>query len=593
MQYLKYIASSLLLSAALLLLPAARASAATLSLLPSATSFKIGDQFTVDMQIDSGGTNINAAQATVDFPAGMLRLVSVSKAQSVFNFWVQEPTFSNDAGTMQFIAGTSSGISGNALEVLQMTFQTTGAGTAAISLSDPTVTANDGKGTNVLSNVQGASVTISTSVSSAPSPSPAASTAPTAPAPAPVVLPQPVVRTAAPAKGLPDAPTITVSLYPDQSRWSNLIGDAIALWNVPADVTAVTTSVDQNPNGVPSTANAEPTLVNGKDFGSLKEGIRYIHARFKNALGWGKTATYKISLDLTPPLPFTIGIDNAKSDNPAPQITFQTQDSLSGIDHALIFLDGNDPLTSTSTSMTLAPQTPGSHALAVRIFDKAGNSIGSDLTFEIVPLPEPTIDVLDATLTPGDDRIGVKGTALLHASLLLSLKRNSDGTAIYRDTLSVDEKGVWTTTILHAMPRGEYYIEVQAKDARSALSFPVRSVMISVQEPPLLVIGGIGITQGWFFAGLILLLLIGMAMGWLMSRAWSSRVHSKAVVTERDFYNSVTKISKDIDMVQKRLEGKDEHGKMRTEAQYYAKHAQGGLRDLEKYLADEIEDIPK
>ena len=588
MQYIKYSISSLILSAALLLVPAASAQAATLSLQPSATSFKIGEQFTVDMKIDSAGTNINAAQATVNYPTGMLRLVSISKAQSVFNFWVQDPTFSNDTGTMQFIAGTSSGISGSALEVLQMTFQTTGAGSASLSLSNATVTANDGKGTNVLSNAQGASVTVSTAVSSAPASVPASSggssSAPV-PAPAPVVLPQPVTRTAAPAKGLPDAPNISVALYPDQSKWYNLIGDAIALWDVPADVTAVTVSVDQNPNGAPSVYNAEPMLVDGKDIGSLKEGEWYIHARFKNSIGWGKVGTYKISLDFTPPLPFTIGIDNAKSDDPTPDITFQTQDSLSGVDHALIFIDSQDPITSTSTSMLLPPQKPGPHALAVRVFDKAGNVTGSNMTFTIVPLPSPTIDFLTKRIAQGEIAF-ISGHALANGSVEVDVL-NGNNREVEKETVAADASGGWKLPFGDKLPQGDYTVSVIVRDARQAQSLPVQQAF-TIGEKIILSIGPIAL--GWFEIVLLILFLLFAAGGWGMHYYRGRKITRTAYETMvgRDIDKYATMLLKDATALKKEVAGIETiPPAKRPELNVYLDRIIENVKKAAKYIGEE------
>ena len=45
---------------------------------------------------------MNAASGVISFPADKLEVVSLSKTGSVFTLWVQEPSFSNSAGTINF-----------------------------------------------------------------------------------------------------------------------------------------------------------------------------------------------------------------------------------------------------------------------------------------------------------------------------------------------------------------------------------------------------------------------------------------------------------------------------------------------------------
>ena len=47
-----------------------------------------------------GVLGVAAAQATIAFPKDIVSVTSVDKANSVFNFWLNEPAFSNDAGSI-------------------------------------------------------------------------------------------------------------------------------------------------------------------------------------------------------------------------------------------------------------------------------------------------------------------------------------------------------------------------------------------------------------------------------------------------------------------------------------------------------------
>ncbi|KKW24025.1 MAG: hypothetical protein UY70_C0009G0012 [Candidatus Kaiserbacteria bacterium GW2011_GWB1_52_6] len=97
--------NSLFFVAAIFLAMHQTAYAATISVQPSATTAKIGDQITVGVQLDTESDFINAAQATINYSNDVLQAVSVSHINSPFNFWVEEPTISDSAGTVTFMGG--------------------------------------------------------------------------------------------------------------------------------------------------------------------------------------------------------------------------------------------------------------------------------------------------------------------------------------------------------------------------------------------------------------------------------------------------------------------------------------------------------
>ena len=283
------------------------AEAATMYLSPSGRTFGINQELSVEVKVNTEEAFINAAEATVRFPAHILEAVDVDRAASAFNFWVEDPEISNEEGTVRFIGGTTKGISGDSLHVLKMKFRAKGVGSAEFSISDAAATASDGKGTNVLSAVKGTTISVGAQ---------AAASEPVPAATPDTLQPQKVVREAVPAKSLPKKPEIRVQLYPDEARWYNYAGDMVVFWSVPDDVTEIATALDRSPTTKPG--ESEKELLTGKNFGALNEGVSYIHVRFRNGVGWSEAAHYKISLDTTPPLPFEIEADAVASEHPAP-----------------------------------------------------------------------------------------------------------------------------------------------------------------------------------------------------------------------------------------------------------------------------------
>ena len=69
----------------------AGAEGASLLLSPGSESFSVGEIFSVKIKIDTAGIPINTAQAVIYFSVDKLEAVSLSKDDSVFSFWPEEP----------------------------------------------------------------------------------------------------------------------------------------------------------------------------------------------------------------------------------------------------------------------------------------------------------------------------------------------------------------------------------------------------------------------------------------------------------------------------------------------------------------------
>jgi hypothetical protein len=471
---------------------AATAHAATLYISPEAKSLKIGEEFNFDLLLNTEGAEVNATQATVQFPADMLELASVNRSGSVFNFWVEEPVISNEDGTLKFIGGTSKSISGGALKVLTLRFKARGAGKKDVSIGDAVVTAADGKGTNVLSSTTGTNIVVSTEMIS-----PVA--IPTTPE---VTAPQVLTREPEIAKGLPAKPAIRVPLYPVPNGWYNHVGELTAFWDVPADVTDVAVSLNKNPNAEPQAT--EKTLVNGKNFGKLSEGVWYVHAQFKNNIGWGPTAHYKIQIDTTAPLPFKLKISETRSDNPSPRLEFRTQDALSGLAHAMIYSDGTLLMESADSAATLLPLKPGKHKLTVRIADLAGNAVEDFVDVEILPLPMPEIVFITDKMSEGETIFAQgKSVASGYVDVVVTDK---DGKVVYSGTTDSDKDGNWAVKAKEPLARGTYSFIATARDNRGAVSFATEAREIKVKAKPVITI--FGMELGWMELLVMLLLIL-------------------------------------------------------------------------------------
>ena len=204
--------------------------AATLSVSPNTGVYTAGQTFSARVVVNTGSDSINAADGTLSFNPKEITVVSISKG-SIFSLWTAEPSFSNSAGTITFSGGSPSGYKGSGGTIITITFRAAAAGSPKVSFSSGSVLAADGRGTNVLTSMNGGSFTI------------AAAGAGTAPEPE-------VIEYVAPAN-TPAAPAVESSTHADQELWYNQ-KTAELTWSLPSDVTAVRTLLDENSGSIPT-----------------------------------------------------------------------------------------------------------------------------------------------------------------------------------------------------------------------------------------------------------------------------------------------------------------------------------------------------
>jgi hypothetical protein len=476
--------------------------AASLFLVPEASQAKVGDNFHIDVRLDTNDQSINAVQTKINFPANILKLNNTDKTDSVFNFWLQEPAISQEIGVLQFISGTTKGISGSTLEVLRLNFTVLEAGEAALSFSESAVTANDGRGTDVLSEIRGVTIKteLASSVAGSEAITPIEHTIP--PAQPAQEQPVPIEREAVPSGVRPKAPEVRVPLYPDQEGWYNQLGEVTVFWNLPDDITRIATALDRNPNTSPE--NIEGGLSTGKKFGALDEGIWYVHVQFRNNIGWGPETHYRIALDLTPPLPFEVSIDPEVSDNPTPGVTFETQDAMSGVSHSQIFIDGQAPLSFPNNDVKLPPQSPGKYTMVVKVFDLAGNSVEDIQEFEILPLPTPTINFISGSVAT-EEQLFVSGKSIVSAFVDIRVY-NSKQKEVYRASVLSEDVGNWSAAINGNLAAGGYSLTATARDGRGAMSFPTEPRAFRIRPATVISLGFVDL--GWIEVLIIVILLI-------------------------------------------------------------------------------------
>jgi hypothetical protein len=337
------------------------AEGAALFLSPSSNSYIVGEIFSISVKTHTGGTPINAGEASLNFPADLLEITGLSKNGSIFNLWTNEPTYSNDYGTISFGGGTlGSDYNGSSGTVLNINFRAKKEGRASVDFGEARVLAADGKGTNILSTMEGGIYSLEPEIS------------------------EPEISE--PKAQILTAPVISSLTHSNPEKWYSNNSPKF-FWEVPADVTGVSILLHENPTSDPGPVSEG--LINSKKFEKIEDGIWYFHIKFKNQYGWGEITHRKVLIDTLPPLLFEIDVQKENPADSQPSLLFETADETSGLDHYEIRIGEGDVFPVSKEVAKTNPykmpwQASGKHLVIVRAVDKAGNftSASKEVTIE-------------------------------------------------------------------------------------------------------------------------------------------------------------------------------------------------------------------
>ncbi len=440
--------------------------AATLSLSPSTGVYAVGQTFTASVVVNTAGASINAAEGTLSFRPTELAVVSVSKG-SVFNLWTSEPSFSNSAGTVSFSGGTPAGYRGGAGTVVSVTFRTLAAGSPRVSFSNGAVLAADGRGTNVLTGMNGGSYTVSAQT--------------TSPAP------ETIIEYVAPAN-TPGAPSVSSVTHPDQTLWYQAKTAELS-WTLPAGVTQVRTLLDDRATSVPTRVYETP--ISSITLNDLSEGVQYFHIQFRNADGWGRVTHYRLAVDSVAPSRFNLSLsEGADLSNPEQKLAVDIEDASSPVTTFKVQIDGGQPvdirLNEEDNTLTLPKLEPGYHTVIVEAFDAAGNSVIDSLSFTILAFDKPEFTDVPTRINSGVIPV-FEGVTRPNAEVIISLTLL--GNEPQETSVTSDENGVFRFIPSSRLSEGVYELTARALDqygAQSEVSQPARFI---VEQPGFIKIG--------------------------------------------------------------------------------------------------------
>jgi len=127
-----------------------KAERASFYISPSEGSYNKGDEFSVDIMINVEGASVNAAEAVISFPSDKLKVLEISKSNSIFSLWAKEPTFSNSEGKIEFVGGLPSpGFIGREGKVFTVLFKAKDSGKVEVYFLQERILADDPQGKNI------------------------------------------------------------------------------------------------------------------------------------------------------------------------------------------------------------------------------------------------------------------------------------------------------------------------------------------------------------------------------------------------------------------------------------------------------------
>jgi len=496
---------------------------ATLFLSPSQGSYVLNQMFSVTVYVSSPTQAINAVSGIINFPADNMEVISLSKNDSIVNLWVQEPSYSNTKGNISFEGIIlNPGFQGNQGKIITVTFRIRQSGTVSLSITDASVLANDGLGTQLLSKVKDATFTFSPVIEKPP--------APEAETPLyPFVLPAPYIKS---------------STHPDPNRWYQSTRVHCS-WNVPKEATAVRILINRHPRSRPTVLYTPP--ISSKEITDLEEGVWYFHLQLKNKYGWGDITHYRIQIDNTPPERFEIRIDReGDPTNPSPLLIFESEDKVSGVEKYEIKIDQKKAIVVSSEEIKQKgcykppPLTPGEHSIIVRAIDYAGNYSLAMTSVDIKPIASPQILDYPKRIYPGENITiaGIVPNCEKCDKIIIYLQ--NERKEVIRSIAKV-EQGKWEDVIEKALNRGVYTATAVAVDNRGAQSLPSKKIKILVSSPVFVKIGNLVIDYLSVLVtclALIIFMIIVWIYGWKKIKDLKARLQKETTEAEATLYQA-------------------------------------------------------
>jgi hypothetical protein len=434
------------------------ASAANLVISPSSKTVNLGEIFTINVNVSSPNENINAVSGNIKYNSSNLDVVSVSKASSIIDFWSQEPTFSNQTGTINFEGvALSTGYQGSAGNVVTITLKSKKTGNTLMDILSGSVLANDGYGTDVTDAlIDGTINVLSGSIEEEEEES--VDTTP---------------------KGI----IIKSSTHPNEDQWYS--NDTVKLtFDISNKAASVQTILSEVKGSTPSILYSPP--IEKKTVEDLDDGILYFNIRQKIDGSWGKIYSRKIKIDHSDPYFKEVVLQEPERDIiPIREIVLDAADDVSGVEGYRVIIDGQlvEEIKATGYYEYQTPNLhPGEHEIIIEVYDFAGNTEKETLKVEVGAIDAPKITKITEIVNLGEEIIveGVSnsdkvilfvGDKEVTSSATVSSVAQSETPYLYMYEVDVDDSGKFKYIISDITEPSKYLVWAQARNINGASSY--------------------------------------------------------------------------------------------------------------------------
>lgn len=179
----KFLVAFVLVFAALGVLAKPALAAVSFSLSPASGTYTVGDQFVLNVVMDTGGDAVDSVSVRGSFPIANLEAVGQLTSDTFTLELVN--TLDNTTGTIRFDAGSHTDQNGSNIVVAKMTFKAKAVGTATVTISDSSQAVEAASNTYLVTTGGSGQYTLQSAAGGngdatpTPSPSPAGGTTPT------------------------------------------------------------------------------------------------------------------------------------------------------------------------------------------------------------------------------------------------------------------------------------------------------------------------------------------------------------------------------------------------------------------------------
>lgn len=543
--------------------------AADISAVASKISVTENQTFTVSIYTNTKGQTINNIEGLISFPSDLLSIDSVSSTGSVFSMWVEQPTFSNINGTVSFNGGVPTpGYNGSNGKVIGISFRAKKSGVANIKFSDVSIYANDGLGTNITSGKYGTTVTIN---------------------PYKGVEKSDEIMT---SDKLPPSPVITSSEMPDPEAWYSL-NKATFTWNLPEGVTSVQVLLNDSPSSVPTVTYNTP--INKKEINDFNDGTHYIHVRFKNSVGWGKTTHRKIKIDTTSPK--NLLVEHSVTNDDLLFLKLSAVDATSGVSKYKILIDGialTEVIAKNGVTESILPAVnSGNHEVDIIVYDRALNLNEKIFTLEFPKIKSPEITKYSESIKKGEN-IEISGKSYPNTDVRIWLQLEGEDTKNYIVKTIDNGNFDFTTDYINTTGLASFWAETLRSE--SVVSSPSDKYFVVVNKTPfvkmsLLTIEVLSLTIP------ILLLIILLIYLTLHAYHRLSRIRRRLMIdleqTESEAHKIFKILKEDAKHTLKIFEKNNIKSKISEEDGEVIDTLSKDIEEAEEYFRNRIKDIEK